>query len=254
MFERFSDESRRAVVVAQEEARSLNHNYIGPEHLLLGALTMFELRGGDPHEGLPFTVDEVRAATIAEVGLGDHPTSGHVPFTSAAKAAFELSLRECLKRGHRTIGPEHIALGLTTVGSPIPEILAAVGADVAGLEEAALAVAGAPRSGRSSVAPRREPVTHVLSGSPPESLPLSMSSFWPGAVLALVAAILVTQEGQSGWRLAGATLTAVGIALFVVYSIAISRGAAPSRLSLVQQLQALFLGVAAVVLLVGLVV
>ena len=252
MFERFSDESRRAVVIAQEEARSLNHNYIGPEHLLLGALTMFELRGGDPQKGLQFTVDEVRAATIAEVGLGDHPTSGHIPFTPTAKAAFELSLRECLKRGHPTIGPEHIALGLTIVGSPIPEILTAVGADVAGLEEAALAVAGAPS--RPSVAPRHEAVAHVLSESPPESLPLSMSSFWPGAVLALVAVILAAQEGQSGWRLAGATLTAVGIGLFVVCSIAISRPAAPSWLSLVQQLQALFLGVAAVVLLVGLVV
>jgi ATP-dependent Clp protease ATP-binding subunit ClpA len=112
MFERFTDESRRAVVLAQEEARLLNHNYIGTEHLLAGLRR--EERGAAARalKSADITLDAVRAQIEALVGPGQLPPSGHIPFTPRAKKALELSLREVLKLDDDCIGPGHLLLAL----------------------------------------------------------------------------------------------------------------------------------------------
>ena len=116
MFERFTDESRRAVVLAQEEARRLNHNYIGTEHLLAGLRR--EERGAAARalESAGITLDAVRAEIEALVGRGQQAPSGHIPFTPRAKKCLELSLREALKLGHHHIGTGHLLLALISQG------------------------------------------------------------------------------------------------------------------------------------------
>ncbi|WP_283132860.1 Clp protease N-terminal domain-containing protein [Rhizohabitans arisaemae] len=112
MFERFTDQARRVVVLAQEEARQYGHTYIGTEHLLLGILAdaptpvteVLSAAGADPAA--------IRSAIAGEVGAGDHPPAGHIPFAPRAKKVLELSLREALHLGHNHIGVEHILLGL----------------------------------------------------------------------------------------------------------------------------------------------
>ena len=104
MFERFTDRARRVVVLAQDEARSLNHNYIGTEHLLLGLITEGEGVAAKALESLDIIKDAVRAAVIDIIGEGEKPVEGHIPFTPRAKRVFELSLREALQLGHNYIG------------------------------------------------------------------------------------------------------------------------------------------------------
>ena len=117
MFERFTDRARRVVVLAQDEARSLNHNYIGTEHLLLGLITEGEGVAAKALESLDINKDAVRAAVIDIIGEGEKPVEGHIPFTPRAKRVFELSLREALQLGHNYIGTEHLLLGLLKEGA-----------------------------------------------------------------------------------------------------------------------------------------
>jgi ATP-dependent Clp protease ATP-binding subunit ClpC len=112
MFERFTERARQVVVLAQEEARTLKHNYIGTEHILLGLLREEEGLAARVLEGLEITVEEVRAQVIKIVGSGEEVTSGQIPFTPRAKKVLELALREALSLGHNYIGTEHILLGL----------------------------------------------------------------------------------------------------------------------------------------------
>ena len=112
MFERFTDESRRAVVLAQEEARLLNHNYIGTEHLLAGLRREGRVAAARALKSADITLDAVRAQIEALVGPGQLPPSGHIPFTPRAKKALELSLREVLKLDDDCIGPGHLLLAL----------------------------------------------------------------------------------------------------------------------------------------------
>jgi ATP-dependent Clp protease ATP-binding subunit ClpC len=112
MFERFTERARQVVVLAQEEARTLKHNYIGTEHILLGLLREEEGLAARVLEGLEITVDDVRAQVIRIVGSGEEVTSGQIPFTPRAKKVLELALREALSLGHNYIGTEHILLGL----------------------------------------------------------------------------------------------------------------------------------------------
>src|SRR5438105_3264996 len=112
MFERFTERARQVVVLAQEEARTLKHNYIGTEHILLGLLREEEGLAARVLEGLEITVEEVRAQVIRIVGSGDEVTTGQIPFTPRAKKVLELALREALSLGHNYIGTEHILLGL----------------------------------------------------------------------------------------------------------------------------------------------
>jgi ATP-dependent Clp protease ATP-binding subunit ClpC len=113
MFERFTSKARRSIVLAQEEARILDHNYIGTEHILLGLI--HESQGIAPHVLSQFglTLEDTRAKVVAIVGTGKHPQEGkHIPFTPRAKKVLELSLREALSMHHNYIGTEHILLGL----------------------------------------------------------------------------------------------------------------------------------------------
>src|SRR5260370_19207017 len=112
MFERFTNRARRVVVLAQEEARLLSHNYIGTEHLLRGLIGEGEGAAAKALESLEVSLQEARQQVEAIVGRGKKDPSGHIPFTSRAKKVLELSLREALQLGHNYIGTEHILLGL----------------------------------------------------------------------------------------------------------------------------------------------
>jgi hypothetical protein len=112
VFERFTDCARQVVVLAQDEARALKHNYIGTEHILLGLLREEEGLAARVLESLDITVEEVRAQVARIVGQGDEVTTGQIPFTPRAKKVLELALREALSLGHNYIGTEHILLGL----------------------------------------------------------------------------------------------------------------------------------------------
>lgn len=131
MFERFTNQSRRVVVLAQEEARMLDHNYIGTEHLLLGLL--HEGRGSAARalEALDVTLQAVRDQVIEIVGRGQAQPSGHIPFTPRAKKSLELSLREALQLGDGYIGTGHLLLGLIHQGDSVAvKILGSLGADL----------------------------------------------------------------------------------------------------------------------------
>ena len=118
MFERFTERARQVVVLAQDEARALKHNYIGTEHILLGLLREEEGLAARVLESLDITVEEVRAQVARIVGQGDEVTTGQIPFTPRAKKVLELALREALSLGHNYIGTEHILLGLVRENVP----------------------------------------------------------------------------------------------------------------------------------------
>jgi ATP-dependent Clp protease ATP-binding subunit ClpC len=112
MFERFTERARQVVVLAQDEARGLRHNYIGTEHLLLGLLREEKGIAAGVLASLDVTAEEVRAQVARIVGHGDETATGQIPFTPRAKRVLELSLREALTLGHNYIGSEHILLGV----------------------------------------------------------------------------------------------------------------------------------------------
>ena len=112
MFERFTDRARRVIVLAQEEARNLNHNYIGTEHILLALLYEGEGVAAKALESLGISLDVVRQRVEEIIGRGQEAPSGHIPFTPRAKKVLELSLRESLQLGNNYIGTEHILLAL----------------------------------------------------------------------------------------------------------------------------------------------
>lgn len=116
MFERFSDQARRVVVLAQEEARLLHHNYIGTEHVLLGVIHEGEGVAAHALRSLEISLDDARTEIERTIGHGGTVPSGHIPFTPRAKKVLELSLREALELGHDYIGTEHILLGLVREG------------------------------------------------------------------------------------------------------------------------------------------
>jgi len=131
MFERFTDRARRVVVLAQEEARMLNHNYIGTEHILLGLIHEGEGVAAKAMEGMGISLDAVRAQVEEIIGQGQQAPSGHIPFTPRAKKVLELSLREALQLGHNYIGTEHILLGLIREGEGVAaQVLVKLGADL----------------------------------------------------------------------------------------------------------------------------
>ena len=119
MFERFTDRARRVVVLAQEEARMLNHNYIGTEHILLGLIHEGEGVAAKALESLGISLEAVRQQVEEIIGQGQQAPSGHIPFTPRAKKVLELSLREALQLGHNYIGTEHILLGLIREGGGV---------------------------------------------------------------------------------------------------------------------------------------
>jgi ATP-dependent Clp protease ATP-binding subunit ClpC len=145
VFERFTDRARRVLVLAQEEARLLNHNYIGTEHLLLGLIHEGEGVAATALESLGMSLEAVRSQVEEIIGQGQSAPTGHIPFTPRAKKVLELSLREAKQLGHNYIGTEHILLGLIREGEGVAaQVLVKLGA---GLDRV------------------RQQVIHVLSGS-----------------------------------------------------------------------------------------
>jgi ATP-dependent Clp protease ATP-binding subunit ClpC len=131
MFERFTDRARRVVVLSQEEARMLNHNYIGTEHILLGLIHEGEGVAAKALESLGISLEAVRQQVEEIIGQGQQAPSGHIPFTPRAKKVLELSLREALQLGHNYIGTEHILLGLIREGEGVAaQVLVKLGADL----------------------------------------------------------------------------------------------------------------------------
>jgi ATP-dependent Clp protease ATP-binding subunit ClpC len=163
LFERFTDRARRVVVLAQEEARLLNHNYIGTEHILLGLIHEGEGVAAKALESLGISLEAVRAQVEEIIGHGGQAPSGHIPFTPRAKKVLELSLREALQLGHNYIGTEHILLGLIREGEGVAaQVLVKLGADLARVRQQVIqllsgyaggketAGAGAPSGGGQS--------------------------------------------------------------------------------------------------------
>src|SRR5688572_25696158 len=162
MFERFTDRARRVVVLAQEEARMLNHNYIGTEHILLGLIHEGEGVAAKALESLGISLEAVRSQVEEIIGQGQQAPSGHIPFTPRAKKVLELSLREALQLGHNYIGTEHILLGLIREGEGVAaQVLVKLGADLnrvrqqviqllSGYQGKETATAGGPAEGAPS--------------------------------------------------------------------------------------------------------
>ncbi|HEY2507517.1 MAG TPA: Clp protease N-terminal domain-containing protein, partial [Streptosporangiaceae bacterium] len=131
MFERFTDRARRVIVLGQEEARLLDHNYIGTEHLLLGLIHEGEGVASKALRELDISLDAVRQKVEDLIGRGERAPSGHIPFTPRAKKVLELSLRESTQLGHSYIGTEHILLGLIREGDGVAaQVLVALGAEL----------------------------------------------------------------------------------------------------------------------------
>ena len=131
MFERFTDRARRVVVLAQEEARLLNHNYIGTEHLLLGLLRESEGVAARTLGALDISLEAVRTSVEDIIGVGGGAPGSHIPFTPRAKKVLEMSLREALHLGHNYIGTEHLLLGLVREGEGVAaQVLVRLGAEL----------------------------------------------------------------------------------------------------------------------------
>ena len=146
MFERFTDRARRVVVLAQEEARNLEHNYIGTEHILLGLIREGEGVAAKALEMANITLEGVREQVVEIIGKGENDSKDHIPFTPRAKKVLELSMREALQLGHNYIGTEHILLGLIREGEGVAnQVLTNLGVDLGSI---------------------RQNVIHLLSGYP----------------------------------------------------------------------------------------
>ena len=159
MFERFTERARQVVVLAQDEARALKHNYIGTEHILLGLLREEEGLAARVLESLDITVEEVRAQVARIVGQGDEVTTGQIPFTPRAKKVLELALREALSLGHNYIGTEHILLGLVRENEGVAaRILLDFDADAEKIRNEIIRMLSGPgrRQGGAAGAHRRE--------------------------------------------------------------------------------------------------
>ena len=164
MFERFTERARRAVVLAQEEARKLDHGYIGTEHLLLGLIREGEGVAAKALESLGISLKTVREQVVARVGRGQRPPSGHIPFTERAKRVLELSLRESGQLGHRYIGTEHVLLAIVREGDGIAaQVLTGLGADLDRVRQQVIELL----HGRTSEGPRSGPSPRAGSGSGP---------------------------------------------------------------------------------------
>jgi ATP-dependent Clp protease ATP-binding subunit ClpA len=152
MFERFTNRARHVVVLSQEEARLLSHNYIGTEHVLLGLLGEPESIGGQVLASFGFTRDGVREEVVERVGRGKNAPSGHIPFTPRAKKTLELSLREAIAIKHNYIGTEHILLGLIREGEGVAAQIMRDHADLTDIRAAVLAAVSAADPGESAEA------------------------------------------------------------------------------------------------------
>ena len=151
MFERFTDRARRVVVLAQSEARLLNHNYIGTEHILLGLIHEGEGVAAKALNSLDIPLATVRSQVEEIIGQGQTSPTGHIPFTPRAKKVLELALREALQLQHNYIGTEHILLGLVREGEGVAaQILRKLGADLNGVRQAVIELLSGYSEGKAS--------------------------------------------------------------------------------------------------------
>jgi ATP-dependent Clp protease ATP-binding subunit ClpC len=158
VFERFTDRARRVVVLAQEEARLLNHNYIGTEHILLGLIHEGEGVAARALEGMGISLESVRSQVVEIIGQGAQAPSGHIPFTPRAKKVLELSLREALQLGHNYIGTEHILLGLIREGEGVAaQVLQKLGAELHKVRQTVIQLLSGSQEGEEEPSGRGEP-------------------------------------------------------------------------------------------------
>ena len=151
MFERFTDRARRVVVLAQEEAKGLNHNYIGTEHILLGLIKEGDGIAAKALAELDISIDNVREQVQDMIGQGQQAPTGHIPFTPRAKKVLELSLREALQLGHNYIGTEHILLGLIREGEGVAaQVLVKLGADLTRVRQTVIQLLSGYQAGKES--------------------------------------------------------------------------------------------------------
>jgi ATP-dependent Clp protease ATP-binding subunit ClpA len=156
MFERFTDRARRVVVLAQEEARLLNHDYVGTEHLLLGMIAEGQGVAATALESLGIRLEAVRAQVEEVIGQGQQAPSGHIPFTPRAKTVLELSLREAKQLGHDYIGTEHLLLGLVREGEGVAaQVLVKLGADLSRVRQQVIQLLSGYAGGREAAAEMR---------------------------------------------------------------------------------------------------
>jgi len=173
MFERFTDRARRVVVLAQEEARMLNHNYIGTEHILLGLIHEGEGVASKALEQLGVSLDSVREQVQEIIGQGQQAPTGHIPFTPRAKKVLELSLREALQLGHNYIGTEHILLGLIREGEGVAaQVLVKLGADLARVRQTVIQLISGYQGGKEAAGATAGPGSGPAEGTPAGSLVL----------------------------------------------------------------------------------
>ena len=159
MFERFTDRARRVVVLAQDEARELNHNYIGTEHILLGLISEGDGVAAKALESMGISLDAVRSEVVDIIGRGAQPPSGHVPFTPRAKKVLEYSLREALQLGHKYIGTEHLLLGLIREGEGVAaQVLVKLGADLPRVRQQVIQLLSGFQGDESDGGPEQRPV------------------------------------------------------------------------------------------------
>ena len=173
MFERFTDRARRVVVLAQEEAKMLNHNYIGTEHILLGLIHEGEGVASKALEQLGVSLDAVREQVQEIIGQGQQAPTGHIPFTPRAKKVLELSLREALQLGHNYIGTEHILLGLIREGEGVAaQVLVKLGADLARVRQTVIQLISGYQGGKEAAGATAGPGAGPAEGTPAGSLVL----------------------------------------------------------------------------------
>jgi Clp amino terminal domain, pathogenicity island component len=201
MFERFTDRARRVVVLAQEEARHLDHNYIGTEHLLLGLIHEGEGVAAQALTQLGVSLEAVRAEVTEIVGQGTDAPTGHIPFTPRAKKVLELSLREALELGHNYIGTEHVLLGLLREGQGVgAQVLVKLGADLTSVRQVVVQLLAGYAGG---VLPEQDPMGQVRLG---QRAAAAMVAGGPGlyqdepAELVRVVPVAREVHREAGWR------------------------------------------------------
>ena len=207
VFERFTERARQVVVLAQDEARALEHNYIGTEHILLGLLREEEGLAARVLESLDITVEEVRAQVARIVGQGDEVTTGQIPFTPRAKKVLELALREALSIGHNYIGTEHLLLALVRENQGVAaRILRDFGGDAETVRTEILAMLSGrgARPARGAAATRLGPLADAADAATRMAIGFDSPAFRPLLVAALAVAAVGFPLGLlAGWLIWG---------------------------------------------------
>ncbi len=242
MFERFTERARRVVVLAQEQARLLDHNYIGTEHLLLGLAGLGEGTAAEALRDVGIDGDSVHEGVVGMIGRGTKTPSGHIPFTPRAKKAFELSLREAVAAGHDHIGTGHLLLGLLATGDGVGvEVLRKLGHDPRSIRDAAIAAIGLPSH------PRAVPVPETAPSRPGFA---AVANTDAGGVVLAVLAVGGWVAGSEGALRAG-SLWAGAAAAVAVLVAAVLGPVRPAVGRVIRPVALIALGAAAVTSLLG---